>query len=150
MTPLLSLDELAGAKRMAELFLVVHCFENSVRKLIESTLSTALGAEWWAQASNKEMARKVVDRQSKEKTHRWLTPRGGSPLYYVDWGDLVALIRKHEGLFQKHIGSLKFAELRLEEMESLRNIIAHNGVLTSEDDFTRVVLHFRDWCRQIV
>ena len=92
----------------------------------------------------------VKGRKEKEKKERWLSPRGEtSPLYYLEWGDLVKLIRKEQNLFLPRVSSLRFVENRFEELESLRNIVAHNGVLPSDDDFQRVVLSFRDWCKQL-
>ena len=96
------------------------------------------------------MKRDVNALREKEQKRRWLSPRGNiSPLYYLEWGELVKLIRKEENLFLPYIGSLRFVENRFEELESLRHIIAHNGMLPSDDDFQRAIVFFRDWCRQI-
>ena len=43
---------------------------------------------------------------------------------------------------------IKFVELRFEELERVRNITAHNGFLPNSEDFQRVILSFKDWCRQ--
>jgi hypothetical protein len=149
-TPFLSQSEISDAHKMAELYIVLHCYENSARRLIETTLEKNLGKNWWDIASNVQMKQTVKTRKEKEQRNRWLTPRGiTSELYYLDWGDLVTMIRKYENHFSHHIGNIKFVELRLDEIENLRNIIAHNGVLPSEDDFQRVILSFRDWCKQV-
>lgn len=149
-TPFLSTDYISGAYKMAELYIVLHCYENSVRQFIENTLSIELGGNWWEQIANASMKDIVKGRKEKEQNQRWLSPRGGaSPLYYLEWGDLVKLIKKKEDIFLPYIGSMRFVENRFEELESLRHIVAHNGVLPSEDDFQRVILSFRDWCRQI-
>jgi hypothetical protein len=147
--PLLGEQDIEAAQKMAELYVILHCYENSVRRMIEKVLSTKLGAAWWDLASNSGMQAKYRDRKQKEERQKWITPRGGSPLYYIDWGDLVALIRKHEAEFLPFVSDLKFVELRLEELERLRNIVAHHGVLPADDDFQRVILSFRDWCRQV-
>ncbi|MCT2197593.1 Swt1 family HEPN domain-containing protein [Paenibacillus sp. p3-SID1389] len=149
-TPLLSESEINDAYKMAELYIILHCYENSVRKLIENVLYKEIGADWWESASNAQLRGKVKNRKEVENKNKWLSPRGnGSPLYYVDWGDLVSIIRKFESFFLPIIKELKFVELRLEELEKLRNIVAHNGYLPSDEDFQRIVLSFRDWCRQI-
>jgi hypothetical protein len=96
------------------------------------------------------LEKKVKERKEKETKNKWLSPRGkSSPLFYIDWGDLVKIIRKFENDFKPFIDEMKFVELRLDELEKVRNIIAHNGVLPSSDDFDRVILHFKDWCRQV-
>ena len=33
-------------------------------------------------------------------------------------------------------------------VERVRNITAHNGFLPNSEDFQRVILSFKDWCRQ--
>lgn len=149
-TPFLSQDDITNAHKMSELYIVLHCYENSVRRLIENIFENEYGGNWWDQVANTGMKNSVKVRKEKEKKERWLSPRGKtSPLYYLEWGDLVKLIRKEQDLFLPRVGSLRFVENRFEELESLRNIVAHNGVLPSDDDFQRVIISFRDWCRQI-
>ena len=149
-TPLLNESDLEGAKEMSKLYIILHCWENSVRKFIEKTLSSSLGQNWWEVTKNNDLERKLNDRKSKEEKQKWISPRGfKSPLYYLDWGDLVKIIRKHENLFIAVIPDIKFVELRLEELERLRNIVAHNGLVPDENDIDRIVVHFKDWCNQI-
>lgn len=149
-TPFLSTSDISGAYKMAELYIVLHCYENSVRQFIEATLLRILGENWWDQVANTGMKERLKTRKEKEQRQSWLSPRGGaSPLYYLDWGDLVTLIRKREDDFLPYLGDMRFVDNRFEELEGLRNIIAHGGVLPSEDDFQRVIISFRDWCCQI-
>lgn len=147
-TPCLEPKDIAAARRMTNLYAILHCYENSVRRLIEATLEKERQPDWWESVASKSMKEMVSQR--KEKKERWLSPHGDkSPLYYVEWGDLVKIIRKRAGAFLPRIGELRFIESRFEDLESLRNIVAHNGTLPSEDDFNRVMLSFRDWKRQI-
>jgi hypothetical protein len=149
-TPFLTDEDILNAGKMAELYLILHCYENSVRRFIHTIMSSELGDGWWEVVATDAMKNTVKSRMEKEEKQKWLSARGStSPLYYLEWGDLVKLIRKKESAFLPHIGSLKFIENRFEELEALRNIVAHNGVLPSKDDFDRVILSFRDWCRQI-
>ena len=134
---------------MAELYIILHCLENSVRNFICDVLTRKIGANWWENAKNAELAKKFKERKEKEMKNKWLSPRGkASPLFYLDWGDLVKIIRKFEFDFTPFIDEVKFVELRLDELEKIRNIIAHSGVIPSNDDFDRVILHFKDWCKQ--
>lgn len=149
-TPFLSPNDISDAHKMSELYVVLHCYENSVRRLIEKVFVDEYGEDWWNQVASNSMKRFVEGRKETEKKKRWLSPRGTtSPLYYLEWGDLVKLIRKKQNLFLSQIGSLRFVENRFEDLESLRNIVAHNGILPSGDDFQRVIISFRDWCRQV-
>ncbi len=126
----------------------MHCYENSARTLVEQVLQKKLGDNWWEIAANAAQKGKVKARKEAEGKHCWLTPRGNKPLYYIDWGDLLSLIRKYEEDFLPYIKDIKFVELRFEELERVRNITAHNGFLPNNEDFQRVILPFKDWCRQ--
>lgn len=149
-TPFLSNDEIESAHKMAELYIILHCYENSARRLVENVLSTKLGGNWWDIAANAPMKRRILQRKENESKYSWISPRSsGTELYYTDWNDLLTLIRKYENDFLPYIKDMKFVILRFEELERVRNIIAHNGVLPSSDDFDRVILSFRDWCKQI-
>jgi hypothetical protein len=147
--PLLGDSDRDHAKKMAELYVILHCYENSARRLVEKVLKKKHGDTWWDQAANAPMKMKIQERQTKEQKNRWITPRGSSPLFYLDWGELLTLIRKYEADFTPHIGDFKFVELRFEELERFRNIVAHHGVLPSDDEFQAVILSFKHWCRQI-
>ncbi|PST83089.1 hypothetical protein C7T94_10765 [Pedobacter yulinensis] len=149
-TPFLTIDDVNAAQKMAELYVVIHCYENSARRLIEDVLTKSLGEKWWDAAASAGMVTKYKDRKAKELKNKWLSNRGdGSPLYYLDWADLVTIIRKYPVEFAHKIHDIKFVELRLEELEKTRNVVAHNGLLPSEDDFQRVQLSFKDWCKQL-
>ncbi len=149
-TPFLSPSDISSAYKMSELYIILHCYENSVRRLIERVFTDEYGVDWWNKIASENMKKIVRSRKETEKKKRWLSTRGEtSSLYYLEWGDLVKLIRKEKDLFLSQIGSLRFVENRFEELESLRNIVAHNGILSSDHDFQRVIISFRDWCRQV-
>ena len=147
-TPSLSSTDIENAYKMGQVYVAIHCLENSVRNLIRTVLKNTLGEQWWDKAASNEMKQKVINRKNREAKHKWLSSRGADELNYVDWGDLVTLIRKFPKEFETFIGITKFAELKLEELENLRNTIAHNGVLP-DDEIARVELYFKDWCKQV-
>lgn len=148
--PFLTPSALSDAHRMSELYVVLFCYENSVRCFIEQVFSNKYGDDWWNLIASTSQKNLVESRRQKEHTNRWLSPRGNaSSLYYLEWGDLIKLIRKQEFLFVPFIGSLSFVENRFAELEGLRHIVAHHGVLPSDEDFLRAVISFRDWCRQL-
>lgn len=147
-TPSLTPADIENAYKMGQVYVALHCLENSVRNLIRKVLKDKLGNDWWDKAVNSEMNNIVESRKKAEEKKKWLKPRGADELHYMDWGHLVTLIRKYPKEFESFIGSTKFAELRLEELENLRNIIAHNGLLP-DDEITRIELYFKDWCKQV-
>lgn len=149
-TPLLNEVDLIGAQKMAQLYIILHCWENSVRNFISKTLYNSIGIDWWSKTTNSDLEKKLNERKSKEVKQKWISPRGTeNPLFYLDWGDLVKIIRKHETFFKNEIPDIKFVELRLDELERLRNIIAHNGLVPDDNDIDRIIVHFNDWCSQL-
>lgn len=151
-TPLLNEQDLEGAQKMSQLYIIMYCWENSVRNFIQETLKNKIGVDWWDKTTNKDLKKKYKDRKLKEVKQKWVSPKGNNnnnPLFYLDWGDLVKIFRKHEQHFSDKIPDIKFVELRLEELERLRNIIAHNGLVPDENDVDRIIVHFNDWCSQL-
>lgn len=147
-TPFLDSADIENAYKMGQLYVAIHCLENSVRCLVRNVLSKTLGDNWWDKVASDPMKRKLTDRKSREAKNRWLSSRGADKLNYMDWSDLVTLIRKSHKDFEKLIPDIKFIELRLEELENLRNTIAHSGVLPDEE-LARVELALKDWCKQV-
>ncbi|TET21257.1 MAG: hypothetical protein E3J71_10530 [Candidatus Stahlbacteria bacterium] len=148
-TPFLTQAQIDDSYKMAQLYRILHCYENSVRRLIESVLKKKYGDDWWDKSTSNTIKSNVKDRKEKEDKRKWLTPRGASELYYVDWGDLVYLMRQHKDEFSKIITDFDTILSDLEKLESLRHIIAHNGVLPNQDDFDRIRISFKDWKRQV-
>jgi hypothetical protein len=50
----------------------------------------------------------------------------------------------NDKLFLSYIGDIHFIDNRFAQLEDLRNIVAHHGILPSEDDFQRVFISYRD------
>jgi hypothetical protein len=133
---------------MGQVYVAIYCLENSVRNLIRTVLTDKLGEQWWDKAASSGMKQKFINLKNREAKNKWLTSRGADELNYIDWGDLVTLIRKYQDYFASHIGDINFVALRLGELENLRNVIAHNGLLPDEE-ITRIELYFKDWCKQV-
>ncbi len=147
--PFLSQDQFGDARKMAEMYVVLHCLENSIRSLIERVLEKRFGNGWWEQSASSPMKRKHEKRLKEEESDKWLPTRARSgPLYSIDWPDLITLVRKFEDDFIPYIGDIKFMH-RFEDLGKLRNIVAHHGILKDPRQFERVALHFHDWVEQI-
>ena len=147
-TPSLTHTDTENAYKMGQVYVAIHCLENSVRNLIRTVLKDKLGEQWWDKAASVGMKQKYIGLKNREKKYKWLTSRGADELNYIDWGDLVTLIRKYQDHFISYIGDINFLALRLGELENLRNVIAHNGLLPDEE-ITRIELYFSDWCKQV-
>jgi hypothetical protein len=147
-TPFLTSTDIENAYKMGQLYVAIHCLENSVRCFIRNVLSKTLGEQWWDKAASPNMIERLAQSKSREAKNRWLSSRGADELNYMNWSDLVTLIRKYHEDFKKFVPDIKFLELKLEELENLRNTIAHSGVLPDEE-LNRVELALKDWCKLI-
>src|SRR5436189_1266490 len=55
------------AERMAELYVLYYCFENTVRRLIAERLQEKHGSNWWKLAVPQGIENSVADKQTREK-----------------------------------------------------------------------------------
>lgn len=140
--------DVALAKKMSDIYILIHCLENSARNLIRARLESAHGDDWWTQVRTTDMERKINDRMAEETRNRWHQPRGRHPLNYLNFGDLKNLICNNWLYFRDIFPDQTWVEARLRELEKSRNVIAHNNVL-EDTEISRIQLYFGDWCRQI-
>lgn len=140
--------DVALAKQMAEVFVLLHCLENSARNLIRSKLSVAHGENWWELVKTRDMEKKAQERVREEERNKWHQPRGRHPLNYLDFGDLKDLICNNWTYFKDAFPDQHWVVARLTELEKSRNVVAHNNVL-ADTEIGRIRLYFGDWCRQI-
>jgi hypothetical protein len=136
-----------NAIEMARLYAVLHCFENEVRTLIRETLEEKEGADW-----ADKLPRKVKDfAESRQKTalsDSWLEGEKSSILGFVDFSHLSSIILEKWTLFEDIIPTQHWLRQRMEELEKVRNFIAHNRMLLPSE-FNRIYLYIADWNRVI-
>ncbi len=148
-----SLDEelVTKSRKMSLVYTAICAFENSVREFVAKKLFEEKGANWWELCVHKEIRDKAENRKKAEKDIRWLTPRGGSMIYYTEFGDLISIIAKPGNwvFFEVHIGSsIDWAKQIITTLEKSRNIIMHSGEL-APTDIERIGMFIRDWSRQV-
>lgn len=136
------------ALKMARLYAIIYCFENSVRDLIRTRMSEK-NQDWW---NSSAVARKIRDtaesRLKDAEQNSWLEGVGGDILGFVDFGGLSDLIVNNWSDFEDLIPSQHWLKQRLEELERARNFIAHNRML-SIAEFSRLEMYVGDWNRQV-
>jgi hypothetical protein len=136
------------ALRMAHVYTVFFCFENSVRELVESRLKEGLGGDWWNKAVTEPVQKKVNNRREKDDLNRWHQTRGGTDIYYADFGDLCKIMTNVWELFEDLFPSREWLRTRFDDLELSRNVIAHNGIL-ADREVNRIELYLRDWLQQV-
>jgi hypothetical protein len=137
------------AHRMARVYELLFCFENSVRELIEDRLKEAHGVEtWWVDGVPDDIRRSAESLKHKERQTPWHGPRGGSLLAFVDFPILGRIITESWEHFEDLLGKESWVSSLFEEMNQSRRAIAHTGVLT-QHDVERMELRVRDWLRVV-
>jgi hypothetical protein len=136
------------ARRMATVYTAIAAFENTVRDLVQRVLLDQVGADWWEQKVSSSVRTKAGKRQDDEAKHRFHTQRGDDPISFIDFSDLLNVMRANEAAFEPFWPSPDWARGIFDAVERSRNVIMHSGVLDAED-IERVGMNVRDWVRQV-
>jgi hypothetical protein len=136
-----------SALEMARLYSVLHCFENEIREYIRETLTDKEGIDWWTKLPPK-MKTFAENRQETALKDSWLEGEKSDLLGYVDFGMLSSIIIEKWVHFSNLIPSQHWLKQRMEELEKVRNFIAHNRTLLPSE-YQRVYMYVADWNRVI-
>jgi len=136
------------AQRMATVYTAIAAFESTVRDLVRRVLLEQCGAKWWEEKVSSSTRAKAKKRQDDEAKHRFHTQRGDDPIDFIDFGDLLNIMRANEVAFEPFWPSPEWARGIFDAVERSRNVIMHSGVLDLED-IERVGMNIRDWVRQV-
>jgi hypothetical protein len=136
-----------NALEMARLYAVLHCFENEVRTLIRETLEQEEGADW-VEKLPKKAKEFAQSRQTTAFADSWLEGEKADLLGFVDFGQLASIIIEKWAFFESIVPSQHWLKQRMEELEKVRNFIAHNRMLLPSE-FQRVYLYIADWNKAV-
>jgi hypothetical protein len=136
-----------NALEMARLYAVLHCFENEVRTLIRETLEEKEGPDWIDKLPKK--VKEIADsRQETAFEDSWLEGEKSDLLGFVDFGQLSSIIVEKWSFFEDIVPSQHWLKQRMDELEKVRNFIAHNRMLLPSE-FQRLYLYIADWNKAI-
>lgn len=146
--PYLTSSEEEIAQKMAIPFGIIYCFENSLRKFINTILTKEKGSDWWNIIGLRlNTIERVKGRKEKEKSKKWHVPRGAHEIYYTDMDDLEYILRKEQKIFEKYIDMTVWPNRIKEELEISRNIIDHHNPVPQEE-IKRLEIYLNDWKRE--
>jgi HEPN superfamily Swt1-like protein len=135
-----------SALEMARLYAVLYCFENEIREFIRETLSEKEGPDWATKLPPK-VKEHAESRMTTAHADSWLEGEKTDILGFVDFGQLAQIfIAKWEHF--PVIPSQHWLKQRMDEMEKVRNFIAHNRMLLPTE-FARLYMYIADWNRVI-
>ena len=145
-----ALDEgdVAEARAMATVYIAIAAFENSVRRLISSTLLEEVGEDWWMKCVSEKIREQAQKRIEEEQKVKWHAQRGDDPISYTMLPNLLSIIRNNQDRFAPFIPDIEWAANIFDIIERSRNVIMHSGTLDSRD-VARLGTFIRDWTVQV-
>lgn len=136
------------ALRMARLYAILYCFENSIRELIKSRLLEQ-DEKWWTGSRVPASVRRTAEsRQADASENSWLEGVNKDILGFVDFSGLSSIILQNWAEFEDLIPSQHWLKQRMDELERARNFVAHNRMLL-EAEFGRLEMYVSDWNKQV-
>jgi len=132
------------ALRMARLYALLYCFENSVRALVTQRLRERHGEDWWSVKVPRKVQDFAAARLKDALDNSWLEGNTKDLLSFVQFGHLSDIIVGNWEDFSDLIPSQHWLRQRMEELERARNYIAHNRFLLP-GEFARIEMYVRDW-----
>lgn len=133
------------ALRMARVYSLLFCFENSVRALIRERLEEKHGPGWMAPPTvTKKVCENAANRLADAEKNSWLEGEKKDLLSFTDFKDLCDIITNAWDDFADLIPTQHWIRQRMEELEKARNFIAHNRTLSSAE-FQRIEMYIADW-----
>jgi hypothetical protein len=134
------------ALEMARLYAVLYCFENEIREFVRDTLREKIGEDWIEKipAKIREFAESRCATALKDS---WLEGEKSDLLGFVEFGHLAQIIIDKWEYFGV-IPTQHWLKQRMDEMEKVRNFIAHNRMLLPSE-FQRLYMYIADWNRVI-
>ncbi|MBS3080351.1 hypothetical protein J4221_02685 [Candidatus Pacearchaeota archaeon] len=102
----------------------LYLFENNVREFIRILLESNHGDEWWRQGVPSKVRAKCASRREEALDEE----KESDLLLFADFYDYKIIIEENKNIFAGYIDTKEWCQ-KLQEMEPIRNAIAHNRPL---------------------
>jgi len=106
--------------------------ENHIRKFIEKKLTGKYGTNWWEKGVSSGLRKKVDERKQDESKFPWTVSSSKNNLEYLSFPDLTKILINQWEVFKDFLKDQSQIELRLKELDEIRNSIGHSRTLTNE------------------
>ncbi len=136
------------AEKMASVYAIFYCLENSVRELISDRLSERYGAGWWDIKVSVKIKTAAEGLKQKEEKNKYHVARSSHMIGYTLFGNLAQIIINDWEDFSDLFPDQHWVSSRLNDLELSRNVIMHTSTLP-EIEVERIESIARDWIRQV-
>lgn len=136
-------------KEMSEVYVYLYCVENSLRLFIDRVFTDKIGSDYMTKILVPSLVKKSIQvRKEAEQKNQWISIRGNSELFYLDFKELSILIVNNWDFFKEYFPDQHWLNVKIDELGSCRNLIAHNSYVNSlERDVIR--LNYNQILKQI-
>ena len=104
----------------------LYLFENNVREIIRNLLEINHGTGWWREGVPQKVRAKCASRREEGLDEE----KEVDLLLFADFYDYRVIIESNKNIFASYFDTKEWCS-KLQEMEPIRNAIAHNRPLTS-------------------
>ncbi len=142
-------DLIATGKRMSEAYLFLYAVENYLQCFIEHQGAIAYGEDYFSKLTIPNRVKVTLDsRRLQESKKAWMSVRGDSKLFYLDFKDLGDIIINNWEIFSGSFPSQSWITSKIDELGDCRNLVAHNSVV-DEHEIDVIRTAFRSIVRQL-
>lgn len=121
-------------KELSQVYNYLFIIENSLRKFIIKVFTDSFGIEYFSKVNiNNSIKNGIAQRKTQEQKNSWLSIRGDSDIYYLDFIDLNFLIKNNWELFKDYFPSQNWIEVKIDELYKCRCLIAHNSNISDHE-----------------
>ncbi len=122
-------DILKKGKEMSEIYTILYCVENSLRLFIDIVFRQAYGENYTEDKIqiSSSIKKGIELRRQQEQKNQWLSIRGDSYLFYLDFKELGSIISRNWTDFEPYFPYLEWIKVKINELGECRNHIAHNS-----------------------
>jgi hypothetical protein len=135
------------ALEMSRLYSLIYCFENELRDFVRQALEENEGLDWQEKLP-KNILKQAQTRKEVALKDSWLEGEKSDILGFADFGHLAQIIVEKWDYFKDVVPSQHWLKQRMDELEKVRNFIAHNRMLL-DSEFQRTYMYISDWNRVI-
>lgn len=138
----LEIDIKNKGMEMSQIYMYLYCLENTIRAFIHKKLTILYGDTYLSKIKiSASIQRKVQERKNKERNYKFISIRGNSDLYYMDFKELGNLITNNQELLN-YFPNENWIKAKIEELGDIRNLIAHNSYVGKHElDIIKVNFH---------
>ncbi len=141
-------DILNNLVEITTCYQLIFITENILRRFIQKIL-TKEGFPQIKNLHDKKFNKSIGDFKTKDLKQKYLPLRGDHDIFYLNFIELKRFFTKYWEYFKNIFESQTWINQRIEDLYNIRNRVAHNSYLLTEDELNSVKLYSKQIITQI-